>query len=116
MAMNRHSSNKVKMLKIDASAMKQTRKLSASERSSVASIKFGKPSVATPISERLRVLVVFSLAAARFLNSEPVKENGVRLITNSRKLKPTMNAVASHGPTYGETVPTRASDSPSNDI
>src|SRR6185369_11917914 len=97
--MKRHSSNKVKMLKIDASATKQTIKLSTSERSNVASIRFGKRSVLTLLKERFRATVAFSVEEARFLSSEPVNENGVRLIRNSTKPKIRTNAVANHGPT-----------------
>src|SRR5215510_3863075 len=57
-AMNRHSSKRVKMLKIAASAMKQTTKLSTSERSSVASIRFGKPSAEKPRFVGCRVFIV----------------------------------------------------------
>src|SRR5215207_3943422 len=77
-AMNRHSSNNVKMLKIAASATKHTRKLSASERKSVASIRFGKPK-----AERPRCFVLLAFAAgvepfARF-DSDTEDRNGTRL-------------------------------------
>src|SRR5215204_1865976 len=47
-AMKRHSSNNVKMLKIAASDTKHTMKLNASERKSVASMRFGKPKEMKP--------------------------------------------------------------------
>src|SRR5688572_9093651 len=47
-AMKRHSSNNVKMLKIAASDTKQTMKLSARERKSVASMRFGNPKEMKP--------------------------------------------------------------------
>src|SRR5688572_33376052 len=47
-AMKRHSSNNVKMLKIAASDTKHTMKLSASERNSVASMRFGNPKEMKP--------------------------------------------------------------------
>jgi len=54
--------------------------------------------VATPMSERRRALTVVSIARGCFRSSEREKENGVRLIKNSSKLKASMNTVASHGP------------------
>src|SRR5688572_20023531 len=100
-AMKRQSSNRVKMLKIDASATKQTTKLSASERSNVASIRLGKPSVPTPYDARRRGAATdLSALVALLFGSHAENENGTRLSSNRIKLKPTMNTVASHGPMY----------------
>src|SRR5687768_7295227 len=115
--MKRHSSNNVKMLKIAASAMKQTTKLSISDRSNVASSKFGNASVLrkrTAISAdlfRLREVSLLGLVALR-----GNLKNGIRGTNRKSKAAATMNTVASHGPTYGDIVPARASDSPSSDI
>src|ERR1051325_1863791 len=115
-AIKRQSSNSVKMLKIAASATKQTIKLNTSERSSVASIKFGKRNVATPMRERRPCPSgVFSAASFLFFRRNARKENGVRLMRNNNKLKPMIKKVASHGPTYGERVPTRDIDSPKSE-
>src|ERR1044071_7878434 len=64
-AMNRHSSNNVKMLKIAASARKQTTKLNTSERSNVASIRFGKPNAVKPRFVFCRGLVVVPVSFDR---------------------------------------------------
>src|ERR1043165_2506308 len=94
--MNRQSSNSVKMLKMAASATKQTMKLSTSERSSVASIRLGNLNLLKPVRELRRVPAVGSSALAmRFFSSDPVSENGLRLVTNSSTLKPRMNMAAS---------------------
>src|ERR1051326_8352854 len=90
--MNRQSSNSVKMLKMAASATKQKMKLSTSERSSVASIRLGNLKLLKPMRELRRVPAVGSSAlAVRFFSSDPVSENGLRLVTNSSTLKPRMN-------------------------
>src|SRR4030095_10532693 len=114
MAMKRHSSNKVKTLKMDASATKQTRKVIASDRNSVASIRFGKPNAEKPRSEVLRRVVP---GGADFNDKTDADEmNGTRRTNRNKRLNANMKTVAIHGPTEGETVPTRASDSPSSDI
>src|SRR6185369_5126171 len=114
--MKRHSSNKVKILKIAASATKQTTKLTMRARSKLASIKFGNARVLlkrTAISADLvRSREVSAEAFARLSGS---RGNGMRWTKRKKRLKPTMNTVASHGPTYGDIVPARASDSPSSD-
>src|SRR5215211_3963784 len=114
--MKRQSSNKVKTLKIAASATKQTRKLSARERKRVASIRFGKPR-----AENHRCLAKLDFASGSDtlelrdrLDTDDTK--GIRLTSRNSKLKPKMNTVASHGPTYGDTVFTRASDSPRSEM
>src|SRR5689334_19880588 len=98
--MKRQSSNSVKMLKIEARAIKQTRKLSASERSSVASIRLGKPKVVSPLSEYLRVPGCDPSAVSVF-RFQPGKENGkrMRLSSSNSKPRPVIKTVASHGPT-----------------
>src|SRR5215207_6439174 len=97
-AMNRHSSNNVKMLKIAASATKHTRKLSASERKSVASIRLGKPNAEKP---RCFVLASFVAGADPFdtLDSDTEDKNGTRVTNRNSKLKARMKTVAIHGPT-----------------
>src|SRR5687768_6771144 len=97
--MKRHSSNRVKMLKMATSAMKHTIKLSASERNNVASIRLGKPK-----AEKLRCFVwrVFceppvSLVPRGRMETEDM--NGSRLINRNSKLRPKIKTVASHGPT-----------------
>src|ERR1051325_8142402 len=97
--MKRHSSNRVKMLKIATSAMKHTTKLSTSERNSVASIRFGKPKAEKP---RYFVWRVFADSLGSFAlrgKMETEEMNGSRLINRNSKLKPKIKNVASHGPT-----------------
>src|ERR1051325_4192382 len=114
--MNRHSSNNVKMLKIAASAAKQMMKLTISERSNVASIKFGKPNAEKPRCVVCRDCVAEATPFV-FAGQIEIEETiGMRLRNRNTKLSAKMKTVASHGPTYGETVPTRASDSPSSEI
>src|SRR5215204_4740074 len=96
--MKRQSSNNVKMLKIAASATKHTRKVSASERKSVASIRFGKPKAENP---RRFAFPVFAACADPFgprdrIDTEDRK--GTRLTKRNNKLKARTKIVASHGP------------------
>src|SRR5215212_9119256 len=97
--MNRHSSNRVKMLKMAASATKHTTKLTASERKSVASIRFGKPRAEKP-------RCVFSCGddtgSAVFdfkARIAPDEMNGTRRTSKNSKLKANMKTVAIQGPT-----------------
>src|SRR3569832_359524 len=97
MAMNRQSSNKVKMLKIAARATKHTRKLRASERKRLASMRFGKPR-----AERPRCFVLILIPGSEpFVprDSDTVDKNGTRFTNRNRRLKARMKIVASHGPT-----------------
>src|SRR6185295_11884143 len=106
--MKRQSSNKVKMLKIAASATKHTRKLSTSERKRLASMRFGKPK-----AEKPRCFVrVFVSAPEPFCprESDTVDKNGTRFTNRNSKLKARMKIVASHGPMFVEIDPARASD------
>src|SRR5689334_23170018 len=103
--MNRHSSNRVKMLKIEASARKHTTKLNTSERSNVASIRFGKPNADKPRCVVCRVFVTV-LVSFDLLGQIEIEERSGILFTNRKKrLRTKMKTVANHGPTYGETVP-----------
>ena len=97
-AIKRHSSNKVKMLKMAASARKQTRNVSASERKSVASIRFGKPNVEKTRCEVLERAIAVSGDLDREDEIDPEGINGTRLTRRNSKLKMKMNTVASHGP------------------
>src|SRR5215467_2095408 len=103
------------MLKIAARATKQTIKLSANDRNRVASIRFGKPSAENP---RCPALDDFTSGSETFeLREIEIDDtNGIRFTSRNNKLNPRMKNVANHGPINGDTVPTRASDSPSNDI
>src|SRR5262249_5418763 len=84
-AMNRHSSNNVKMLKIAASAMKQMTKLTTSERSNVASIRFGKPN---PEKRRCDVGRGFVAMPGSFdLEIETDEMSGIRFINRKNKLR-----------------------------
>src|SRR5215216_5672289 len=96
--MKRQSSNNVKILKIAASATKHTRKLSASERKSVASMRFGKPRVEKPGRFALLLLDadVDPLESRDRIATED--RNGTRLTNKNNKLKARMKIVASHGP------------------
>src|SRR5256885_1341333 len=114
--MNRHSSNNVKILKIAASATKHTIKFTANERNSVASIKFGKPSGEKLRRNCSRGAVALSESLDGFRKNEPEDSNGRRLKKRNRRLRAKTKIVASHGPTYGERVPTRDSDSPRSEI
>src|SRR5688500_1148191 len=100
------------MLKMATNAMKHTTKLTASERNNVASIRLGKPKAEKP---RCFVSRVLTGAFESFgLRGKMATEdmNGSRLTNRKSKLMAKTKTVASHGPMYGETVPTRASDSP----
>src|SRR5689334_19958499 len=97
--MKRHSSNSVKMLKMATSAMKQTMKLSASERNSVASIRLGKPNAEKPRCFVWRVFAETSLSLAFRGKMETEDTNGSRLTNRNDRLRPKMKNVASHGPT-----------------
>src|SRR5687767_7279280 len=112
--MNRQSSNSVKMLKIAASATKQTTKLITRERNSVASSRFGKANVLLK-----RTVVSMDLFGSGddllVILGRLCGSTGIRWTSMKSRLKPTRNAVASHGPTYGDIVPARANDSPSSD-
>src|SRR5689334_18313129 len=110
--MKRHSSNNVKILKIAASATKHTMKLTINERNSVASIKFGKPNGEKLRWNSPRGAVVFSESLACFRKNEPEDNKGSLLKNRNSRLRAKTKSVASHGPTYGERVPTRDSDSP----
>jgi hypothetical protein len=75
----------------------------------------GKPKAEKP---RCFVSRVFAEAPVSFpLRGKIATEdmNGSRLTNRNSRLRAKMKTVASHGPMYGETVPTRASDSPSNE-
>jgi hypothetical protein len=96
--MKRHNSNNVKMLKMAASAAKETMKLIASERKSVASIRFGKPKL-----KSRRCEVCFGVGAdfgflERFVKNEPSEANGSRLTIRNSMLSARIKTVASHGP------------------
>src|SRR5215218_2178611 len=96
--MKRQSSNNVKILKMATSATKHTRKLRASERKSVASIRFGKPNAERP---KCFVFAVFAVGAAPFGPRDRIEtedKNGTRLTNRNRRLKARMKIVASHGP------------------
>src|SRR5689334_8872585 len=114
--MNRQSSNSVKMLKIAASATKQTTKLAMSARSNVASIKFGNARVLLNREDVSGDVVRSSEVSFEALALRTgSRGNGIRRTNRNTRLKPTMNTVATHGPTYGDIVPARASDSPSSE-
>src|SRR5678815_715786 len=97
--MKRQSSNKVKILKIAASATKQTRKLNARERKSVASMRLGNPKADKP---RCFFSLDFAAGANPFgprARFDTEDKNGTRLTNRNSRLKPRMKIVASHGPT-----------------
>ena len=104
-AMNRQSSNSVKMLKIAARATKPTRKLSASVRNSVASNKLGNPERPTPSICACRV--GFAVFAVVLLWRFPidVKSDGFRLVRRKKAVSVIMKTVAIHAPTSGDTDP-----------
>src|SRR5215813_14052658 len=98
MAMRRESSNSVKMLKIAASAIKHTIKLSASERKSVASMRLGNPKADRP---RCFAFAAFVAGADPFGPRDRIDrddKNGTRLTKSKSRLKARMKIVASHGP------------------
>src|SRR5437762_3137107 len=110
--MNRHNSNNVKMLKMAASATKQTKKLTANERKSVASIRLGKPKTEKPRCVVWRGAAVASELLARKGNIGPEESSGTRWTSRNNRLNPNMNTVANHGPMLDGRVPTRDRDSP----
>ena len=113
--MKRHSSNKVKMLKMAASATKQTMKVNASERKSVASIRFGKPNLEWPPFDICCFVAEGSDDFVSLDMNDPDDVKGTRFTSKNNKLKPKSNTVPSHGPMYGDMLPARAIDSPSSD-
>src|SRR5258705_3481172 len=115
-AMNRQSSNRVKMSKMATRAMKLTRKLTANVRNRLASIKFGNPQLPIPLVRPCQVLTAgcLELVGARFITRRR-DSSGMRLIARSHRLRHSINAVAIQGPTMGEIVPARERDSPKSE-
>src|SRR5215510_10212421 len=115
--MKRQSSNRVKILKIEARATKAKTKLTTRVRKSVASSKLGKPQVPIPNLRRKFDLVTAIGPLSDFfrLMIEATESHGTRPTSRNIKLKVNIRSVASQAPTNGGTVPTLASDSPNSE-
>src|SRR4030095_7557386 len=111
--MNRHSSNRVKMMKIEIRARNASRKLIDRVRNRLTSNRLGNPNVAV-LSDRQTEALEELLA--RVCHGFHANDNcGSRGAITKVTIIVNISAVAIHAPTNGETVPTLANDSPSNE-
>src|SRR5258705_4999653 len=114
-AMNRQSSNRVKISKIATRAMKLTRKLTANVRNRLASIKFGNPQLPTVWARQALATGLLELALRRLTPHRSEVNNGIRLVMRNNKLKDNINPVPIHGPARELIVPARESESPNSE-
>ena len=114
---NRHSSNNVKMMKIETSETKPTTKLVVSVPKRLVSSKLGKPERPAPtVCSVVLTVEVSGVAIFGFTDFLANVIFGRRWKTNSVKLNKSITAVAIHSPMIAGTVLFRAIDSPSSDI
>src|SRR5687768_5294334 len=115
-AMKRHSSKSVKMIKIATSAKKVKTKLELRLRNKPVSSKLGKPDRPAPtvcVGASLGLMFFRPAFVARLKRREIDGSRGMRRKT---KLKVSIKPVAAQAPTTTGTAPVRESVSPSSEI